>query len=936
MRYDLIIFSEPEIDTADDSSSTAPSTPSHASSCTPSYAPSYLRAPTPVSGASTPVRGKREGLVPPKKKYQRAGLFSNSYKEDDIVALKKRQEKKLVYDPTENDYGLLPPPIHVGKYLREERMDFQLPYDVWWLYANDMLQPQKLASPKYKKIRHNVYVDTKPQCKGWEPHPCSCRIPSDPNEPACGDYCLNRMVYTECNAGACPCGDRCSNQRIQRHHHAEGLEKFVTADRGHGVRSKHPLVNGQYICEYLGEVVSEEEFRRRMADDYSAAPHHYCLNLDSGTVIDGYRMGSISRFINHSCEPNCEMQKWNINGVYRIALFSLKDIPPGEELTYDYNFQSYNVHSQQICKCGSANCRGVVGGKGQRLNGQVEKKQKAKRKGKNKSMKNREREEDVKQPVKPMSHRERCFAQKHAIFLLRNIQRVRRMRSRPDPSGTPMREQAKQNSNNTDVFKTQFSALKTTRSVRTRGLALAEEHVEVIRVARLAQVLKHLYTTIATFKDEEGSVLALPLMHVPSRKKNPDYYQLITDPIDLSTIEENIVCGQYDSAQSFDRDLHLLFRNVELYCGKKSQIGEGVAKLRRLYNTILADAAPELEEVLGPEGSALTLSACQDKTEVQEVPMREVEEEEEEEEEVIRCICNIYRDEGLMIQCERCQKWQHCDCVAASPDVEKYLCEQCHPRPMSREVLMKPQPADALPNCEYFMTLIRSEDELQFRIGECVYVLRDNLNDSVDEDLPKTTEDSNDIFQIERLYKNECGERFAFGHYYIRPHETFHEATRKFFQNEVFRVPLYEIIPLESITGRCCVMDLNTYCRGRPKGVRAENVFICEYRLDKTAHMFYKIVRNRWPINTKRYCFDHFEQRLQPKRTYSPHEVPEEYKKRDSSKRSPDSDSEEDVPLASVKRQKVEKKAARLSHIVDNLLSAKDSSFIHENGVTAS
>jgi histone-lysine N-methyltransferase ASH1L len=177
-------------------------------------------------------------------------------------------------------------------------------------------------------------------------------------------------------------------------------------------------------------------------------------------------------------------------------------------------------------------------------------------------------------------------------------------------------------------------------------------------------------------------------MHVPSKKKNPDYYQLITDPIDLSTIEENILSGRYISAQGFDHDLHLLFRNVELYCGKKSEIGVGVSRLRRLYNTILADAAPELEEVLGPEGSALTLSAYQEREEKEEEeppPPSEVEEEEEEEEEeVIRCICNIFRDEGVMIQCEKCTTWQHCDCVGVSPDVENYMCEQCLPRPMNR------------------------------------------------------------------------------------------------------------------------------------------------------------------------------------------------------------------------------------------------------------
>lgn len=50
--------------------------------------------------------------------------------------------------------------------------------------------------------------------------------------------------------------------------------------------------------------------RNRMIEQYHNHSDHYCLNLDSGMVIDSYRMGNEARFINHSCNPNCEMQKW--------------------------------------------------------------------------------------------------------------------------------------------------------------------------------------------------------------------------------------------------------------------------------------------------------------------------------------------------------------------------------------------------------------------------------------------------------------------------------------------------------------------------------------------------------------------------------------------------------------------------------------------------
>ena len=71
-------------------------------------------------------------------------------------------------------------------------------------------------------------------------------------------------------------------------------------------------------------------------------------------------MGNECRFVNHSCEPNCEMQKWNVKGEFRMALFALRDIQHNEELTYDYNFSLFNPLEGQTCCCGSVNCRLVL------------------------------------------------------------------------------------------------------------------------------------------------------------------------------------------------------------------------------------------------------------------------------------------------------------------------------------------------------------------------------------------------------------------------------------------------------------------------------------------------------------------------------------------------------------------------------------------------
>ena len=123
------------------------------------------------------------------------------------------------------------------------------------------------------------------------------------------------------------------------------------------------------------------------------------------------------------------------------------------------------------------------------------------------------------------------------------------------------------------------------------------------------------------------------------------------------------------------------------------------------------------------------------------------------------------------------------------------------------------------------------------------------------------------------------GERFAFGYHYLRPNETYHEPTRKFFRNEVFRIPIYEVLPLETIWQQCWVMDIPTFCKGRPIGSVEEHVYICEYRVDKKARLFDKIPKtsgkgkksksNDLSFCTKWFAFDMFDVRLKPSRNYA-------------------------------------------------------------------
>ena len=87
------------------------------------------------------------------------------------------------------------------------------------------------------------------------------------------------------------------------------------------------------------------------------------MDFDQSMILDATR-GSIARFVNHSCSPNCRMAKWTVHGKPRMALFAGDNgIMTGEELTYDYNFNPFSVKNIQECRCGADNCRGVLGPK---------------------------------------------------------------------------------------------------------------------------------------------------------------------------------------------------------------------------------------------------------------------------------------------------------------------------------------------------------------------------------------------------------------------------------------------------------------------------------------------------------------------------------------------------------------------------------------------
>ena len=131
--------------------------------------------------------------------------------------------------------------------------------------------------------------------------------------------------------------------------------------QGKGVFAIRRIHPGRRIIEYTGERISSDEEALRYDDTKMQRHHTFLFEIDDDTSIDAAVGGNEARFINHSCEPNCEA----VNEEGRIFIEAIKNIQPGVELTYDYNYEHDGRISEEerkfyYCRCGSKRCRGTI------------------------------------------------------------------------------------------------------------------------------------------------------------------------------------------------------------------------------------------------------------------------------------------------------------------------------------------------------------------------------------------------------------------------------------------------------------------------------------------------------------------------------------------------------------------------------------------------
>lgn len=131
--------------------------------------------------------------------------------------------------------------------------------------------------------------------------------------------------------------------------------------QGRGAFATRKIRKGTRIIEYTGERITHEEGDRRYDDERMPRHHTFLFTLTSKIVVDGAVGGNASRFINHSCDPNCEA----VIEDRRIWIEALHTIQPGEELVYDYRYEREDDADEDDaarypCRCGAEKCRGTI------------------------------------------------------------------------------------------------------------------------------------------------------------------------------------------------------------------------------------------------------------------------------------------------------------------------------------------------------------------------------------------------------------------------------------------------------------------------------------------------------------------------------------------------------------------------------------------------
>ena len=207
----------------------------------------------------------------------------------------------------------------------------------------------------FEVIKTSIRVSASDSCDEDDDDDAICGCTSTNGKNICfDDRCINFATQTEC----VDCQPGCRNNRIQRGN-TSNIEVRETPGKGYGLFACEDLPKGQFVIEYVGELITIRDLRARM-NALGSKGHLYGMQLKPDTFLDASRKGSISRFINHSCEPNATVDFWTIGKRLHVGVFTAQNISSGTELTFDYKWEPSSNRPPTKCLCRSPSCRGTI------------------------------------------------------------------------------------------------------------------------------------------------------------------------------------------------------------------------------------------------------------------------------------------------------------------------------------------------------------------------------------------------------------------------------------------------------------------------------------------------------------------------------------------------------------------------------------------------
>ncbi|XP_053148173.1 protein polybromo-1 isoform X4 [Hemicordylus capensis] len=428
----------------------------------------------------------------------------------------------------------------------------------------------------------------------------------------------------------------------------------------------------------------------------------------------------------------------------------------------------------------------------------------------------------------------------------------------------------------------------------------------------MQQKLNEVYEAVKNYTDKRGRRLSAIFLRLPSRSELPDYYLTIKRPVDMEKIRSHMMANKYQDIDAMVEDFVMMFNNACTYNEPESLIYKDALVLHKvlletrrdiegdedshvpnvtlliqelihnLFVSVMShqddegrcysDSLAEIPAVDPnfPNKPPLTFDIIRKNVENNRYTRLDLFQEHmfevlERARRMNRTDSEIYEDAVelqqffIKIRDELCKNGE----ILLSPalsyttkhlhnDVEKEKKEKL-PREMEEDKLKREEEKREAEKSEDssggsgLSSLHRTYSQdcsfknSMYHVGDYVYVE------------PAEANLQPHIVCIERLWEDSAGEKWLYGCWFYRPNETFHLATRKFLEKEVFKSDYYNKVPVSKILGKCVVMFVKEYFKLCPENFRDEDVYVCESRYSAKTKSFKKIKLWTMPISSVRF-----------------------------------------------------------------------------------